>query len=109
MERIADGRDHDAQRPYRERREIDVAPIQMMRAIEEVEFVAEVAVAAIGCEVDEKNRGRECEDDAPAALSFGLDGQGAIFNAPALSLQRRRFNAPSLMRLAEGRAVDRGS
>jgi hypothetical protein len=43
--------------------------------------------------VDEKNSGRECEDDEPAALSFGIDGQGAIFNAPALSLQRRRFNA----------------
>jgi len=46
----------------------------MMRAVEEVQFVAEVAVAAVGREVDEKNGCRKCEYEEPVAMSFGSDG-----------------------------------
>jgi hypothetical protein len=58
-----------------------------MCAVEKIQFVAEVAVPAIGREVEQKNRGRECEDyyvKKPAALRVGIDS-AILMRARAIS------------------------
>ena len=64
----------------------------MMGAIEEVQFVAEVAIAAVGREMDNENRGRERGDQVSFAMpGFVSDGQAAILMRLALtSMPRRR-------------------